>query len=120
MISQEVQFIEHESENLNRQNNTKNIFYKFLKIFAAYLFIGTIVKSHITYPNLVYVNLDQKIPFKEENNNLKVALCAIGKLENLYVEEFVEYYIKLGIDHLFIYDDNEPNTERISDAIDDK
>ena len=29
-------------------------------------------------------------------------------------------YIKLGVDHLFIYDDNEPNTERISDAIDDK
>ena len=40
----------------------------------------------------------------------------MGK-ENLYVKEFVEYYIRLGFDHLFIYDDNDPNTEKISNEI---
>ena len=37
-----------------------------------------------------------------------------GKQENLYVKEF----IKLGIDKIFIYDDNDINTEEISDMID--
>lgn len=41
----------------------------------------------------------------------------MGKNENLYVREFVDYYIKLGIDSIFIYDDNDKNTERISDTI---
>ena len=48
---------------------------------------------------------------------IKVALCSIGKKENLYVKEFISYYIKLGIDHIFIYDDNEPNSEKISSEI---
>ena len=42
----------------------------------------------------------------------------MGKNENFYIKEFIEYYIKLGVDHIFIYDDNEPNTENISDKID--
>lgn len=44
----------------------------------------------------------------------------MGRKENLYVKEFVEYYIKLGINHIFIYDDNEQNTEKISDALGSK
>jgi hypothetical protein len=52
-----------------------------------------------------------------EDNNLKLALCTMGKKENLYVREFVEYYIKIGFDHLFLYDDNDPNTEKIIDEV---
>jgi hypothetical protein len=52
-------------------------------------------------------------------NNIKVALCTMGKKENLYIKEFIDYYIKLGIDHIFIYDDNDPNTEKMSDIIND-
>jgi len=51
---------------------------------------------------------------------MKIALCTMAKLENLYTNEFVEHHLKLGIDHIFIYDDNDPNTERIIDAVDDK
>ena len=40
----------------------------------------------------------------------------MAKNENLYIKEFVDYYLKLGIDHIFIYDDNEPNTEKISNV----
>ena len=41
----------------------------------------------------------------------------MARKENLYVKEFVEYYLKLGIDHIFIYDDNEPFTEKISEVL---
>lgn len=52
------------------------------------------------------------------SHSIKVALCTMGKKENLYVKEFVEYYLKLGVDKIFIYDDNEPNGEKIIDVID--
>jgi hypothetical protein len=44
----------------------------------------------------------------------------MGKMENKYVKEFIDYYSKLGIDHIYIYDNNQPNTEKISDALDKK
>ena len=53
----------------------------------------------------------------KNNENIKIALCTMGKDENLYVEEFIEYYVKLGVNHLFIYDDNENNTEKIFDIM---
>ena len=44
----------------------------------------------------------------------------MGKEENLYAKEFIEYYVKLGFDHLFIYDNNDPGTEKISSILEDK
>ena len=50
--------------------------------------------------------------------NLKIAICTMAKKENLYIKEFVDYYLHLGIDHIFIYDDNDINSEKISDILD--
>ena len=57
------------------------------------------------------------VVFYKKNKNIKVAICTIGKKENLYVKEFINYYVKLGIDKIFIYDDNEPYTEKFSSEI---
>ena len=43
--------------------------------------------------------------------NGKVAVCAIGRLENRYAVEWVEHYERLGVDKIFIYDNN-----RVSDG----
>ena len=43
--------------------------------------------------------------------NGKVAVCAIGRLENRYAVEWVEHYKRLGVDKIFIYDNN-----RVSDG----
>ena len=48
---------------------------------------------------------------------IRVAICTMVKKENLYIKEFIKYYDKLGIDTIFIYDDNDNNTERIKDVI---
>ena len=50
---------------------------------------------------------------------MKVALCTIAKLENRYIRDFVIYYMKLGIDHITIYDNNDPNSEKIDPVISD-
>ena len=38
-----------------------------------------------------------------------VAICAIGRLENRYAKEWVEHYKALGVDKIFIYDNNREN-----------
>ena len=42
---------------------------------------------------------------------MKVCICTIGK-KNLYVREYVDYYKKIGIDKIFIYDNNVKNDEK--------
>jgi hypothetical protein len=41
----------------------------------------------------------------------KVCICTIGKLENEYIREYVDYYKKLGVDKIYIYDNNEIDGE---------
>ena len=45
----------------------------------------------------------------KNNHVLKLAICTMARKENLYIKEYVDYNIKLGFDHIFIFDDNEPN-----------
>ena len=58
-----------------------------------------------------------KKEFFDEESNIKVCLCSIGKKENLYVEEFVNNYIKLGYDKIFLYDNNDKDDERMDDVL---
>ena len=50
------------------------------------------------------------LPTEDDNVRLplrtKVAICAIGRLENRYAVEWVEHYNALGVDKIFIYDNN--------------
>lgn len=41
----------------------------------------------------------------------KVAICAIGRLENKYAKEFVAHHLKLGFDKIIIYDNNHDGEE---------
>lgn len=41
----------------------------------------------------------------------KLAICAIEKLENLYLREWVEYYYNMGIDNIILYDNNDLDGE---------
>lgn len=50
---------------------------------------------------------------------MKTALCAIGKNENDYILEFVEWYYNLGFTKLFLYDNNDVDGERFEDVIGD-
>ena len=48
---------------------------------------------------------------------MKVALVTIGRLENRYAVEFVEYYKQLGFDHIFIADNNHEGEEHFEDVL---
>ena len=46
-----------------------------------------------------------------DEKNIKTAICLISKQENRYIKEFVEYYKKLNISKIFLYDNNDINGE---------
>lgn len=48
---------------------------------------------------------------------MKVALVCCGRLENRYVQEFVDYYKQLGIDHILIADNNREGEEHFEDVL---
>ena len=53
---------------------------------------------------------------------MNVAICCIGKCENRYIKEFIEWYKNLGFSHIYLYDNNtiERFEEVIQNYIDDK
>ena len=53
-----------------------------------------------------WLNMHRNLWEPEGCKNGKVAVCAIGRLENRYAVEWVEHYSSLGVDKIFIYDNN--------------
>lgn len=56
-------------------------------------------------------------PDTDEVLSDKVAVCAIGRMENRYAKEFVNHYKKLGVDKIFIYDNNRGDEEHFEDVL---
>lgn len=50
---------------------------------------------------------------------MKILLCCIGRQENAYIREFVEYYKILGVDNICLYDNNRDGEEDFRDVIGD-
>ncbi len=50
-------------------------------------------------------------------NRIMIAICIIAKQENRYIKEFVDYYRKLKINKIFLYDNNDINGEYFEDIL---
>ena len=48
---------------------------------------------------------------------MQVVVCALAKNEHLYINEWVAHYIKLGVDHIYIYDNDDLDKPSIKDYI---
>jgi len=53
------------------------------------------------------------------HKKLKIAIVAIGKMENYYIKEWVMHYYSLGFKKIFLYDNNDIDGERFEDEISD-
>ena len=78
-------------------NNLKNKTYFFhffnLKYILLFLF------------GLINMNLFN------ERNVIKTSICLVAKQENRYIKEFVDYYMKLNVHKIFLYDNNDIDGE---------
>ena len=63
----------------------------------------------------IFLNLKKIKNYKE----FKVCICTIGKNENLYAREYVEFYKKIGVNKIFIYDNNERDGEKFDIILND-
>jgi hypothetical protein len=43
----------------------------------------------------------------------------LGKKENLYSRQLISYYLNLGVEKFVFGDNNDPNTEKLSDVLQD-
>ena len=57
------------------------------------------------------------VNYSSNQKYYNICICSIGKNENLYIREFVEYYHKLGVDKIFIYDNNDSEGEYFNDLL---
>ena len=46
-----------------------------------------------------------------KNGRFIICICTVAKCENRYINEFIEYYKKNGIDKIYLYDNNDLNGE---------
>jgi len=66
---------------------------------------------------LLYIYLLLLILIKKISYKIHVYICTIGKKENLYISEYIKYYKDLGVDKIYIYDNNEINGETFENVI---
>ena len=74
------------------------------------------VELFLHFRNKANINSYSKKKIRNSHNN-KIMLCSIGKNENLYAKEFVEYYISLGFDKIIILDNNDLNGDRFEEIL---
>lgn len=72
------------------------------------------LKCFIIFIYLLALSLNKKQAIK-----MKVSICTIGKLENQYIREYVKYYQNLGVDKIYIYDNNDINGEKFETVLSD-
>lgn len=51
-------------------------------------------------------------------NTSRVALCAIARMENTYIKDWLDYHLQLGFDHVFLYDNYHTGESRICEVVD--
>lgn len=90
---------------------------KFFLIFNFFI-IMLILKNDLFYKIYIVFNKFFQLSRKKIlTKKLKICLCVIGKNENFYAQEYIEYYKKLGYNKIFIYDNNNIDGERFEDVI---
>ena len=94
--------------------NKIHLFNELFKIYSTLYFTAKVGKTLRPSNNYNYI-------IKDFNNNKTkgICLCTIGKKENLYAREYIDYYRKLGFDKIIIFDNNNLEDEKIEDVLHD-
>ena len=107
-------------------NNFKNLNVYF--IFICFLFVLLFLNYYKLSKLSELINNKILIKYNEngylnkndsKKENIKLCICTLGKEENKYIREFVEFYENHGIDKIFLYDNNDIDGEKFEEVIKD-
>ena len=80
---------------------------KLINFFELLVLLScTIYYFKILQKNLQYLNNISQLQLKFQNN-FHVSILTPFKLEGLYIEEWIDYHLKLGFDHFYLLDNND-------------
>lgn len=51
---------------------------------------------------------------------MRASVCALAKMENAYINDWVRYHLELGFDHIWLYDNNEKDYPYVGSCISDE
>lgn len=71
--------------------------------------------------NFLHKKFPNKSSFEKEVDmkDKPVIICAIAKNEHLYINDWVKYHIKLGFDHIFVFDNDDLGSDFIGKYVDE-
>ena len=92
-----------------KQEGQKSLLIKLIINFILFIMSLLIIRK-IRKRTKNSQNLPKKILSKT-----KVAMCTLAKRENRYLKDFIQFYLKLGYNHIYFYDNNEIGDEAITD-----
>ena len=114
----------------NKPLYSKNNF-KFKDYYSVFKSIKYIKETVDTVDFNKYINNNSFKPTQKEISEIqknllrffpygKIAICAVAKCENNYINDWVNYHLNLGVDEIHIYDNNDPEYEDVLKRIDNK
>lgn len=112
------EFYQRKEDDKNKEDNQEKA-----KFLTPDVYGEKKLEISFDYKEAIKAQLDKKLDYSKINSfpkeKQKFALCTIGKLENLYARDFVLYYLELGVDKIYIYDNNDINGEKFEDVLQD-
>ena len=94
-----------------RKYKYKKYFIILLILLLAFLLYG-MLKMFLEYNSMNIINYS----FTQK---YFICFCLLGKKENLYAREIIEHHKKLGFDKFIIVDNNDLNSQKFSDVLQD-
>ena len=97
--------MDNKEKDKDKDISIKKVFFKICELFLLLL--------------IIYRACFIKLEKLETKKNYKYFFCfsSIGKLENNYVKELVDYYKNIGVDKFILGDNNDKDSERLSDVL---
>ena len=108
------------SKLLEKNNDKFFLLNQSLKLFTRlYDYIRNDYKKPIFNKDQINITSIQECPKQLNKKKLGICICTIVKNENLYIREFVEYYYLLGVNKIFLFDNNDVNGESFEHILKD-
>ena len=109
---------------------TKILFLIFIILLFSFFLLFKIFKRRhnskkinifISFNNTNNTNNTNELNYNNNNISFEyfACFCGIARQENKYVKEFILFYINLGVENFIFGDNNLPNTEKLSDILQD-